>query len=254
MMTAIIRYMYGADDDEVLSFVNHSRAMQALWEALKPTDLGMIDLASDFGSNPTGNTICAYDEDPGPSQSRIAAQASLQVIDFYIIADKYQLDSLLYMLYRRLQSLISTAWNHSDVLDVIDAVFSSIRTQDKLYIWLFEEIALRLPTLLAEHRFKTYIETIPELYLKIGIMTMEMVGREHSRDEKPVMRYCCYSDDDIHTHCRRNTEWIKLVRHEGYRVCSNCMKDAHEFLERIRLWVGEDVQADSTDGVMTDFP
>jgi len=248
-MTAVIKYIYGADDDEVLSLISVSKAMQALWQELKSTvnDYDIDEEASHFGDNATGNTVCVYDSDPEPWQSRIAAQAALQIIHFYILTDKYQLNPLSHMLFHRPKSLTSTAWNHSDVLDVIDAVFSSISDQDKLYIWLFKEIELRLPILLTEHLFMECIKTNSELHHKIRTMMMAMVGREYSWEQRPFMKYCCYSHDDSRTHCRRNVIWAEVGR-SGRRVCHNCWKDQHGFPERKHLWAEEDDQAGPMEG------
>jgi len=233
---AMIKHMYGAGNIEVLSFIRApSKGLRdLLGRTLDEDELDQIE--SELKEDLSGQTVCYPDQDPKPWQSQLAAEISVQLVCLYGLADKFELSGFKDMLLSTLAELISTAWNHSDVLSVIDEIVHKIREDDTLYVWLLEEMQQRLRMLLGEYRFEAYIATTPELEGKIGSMSISMLTEE-LRAGSPRVVYCYYSSDQEEIHCRRN---VTLQQEPGRQVCSNCGQSKYISAERKRLWKGED--------------
>jgi len=132
MVNAILKHMYGAEIHEVLPFVKSPS--KTLRQTLSSTILEEVlnEMEWDLRTQFSGNYICIYNKDPESCHAQVAAEVSVELIRLYSFTDKYELSDLRDVLFWRLRSRISTAWNHSNVLDVIDEVSILIPENNKL--------------------------------------------------------------------------------------------------------------------------
>lgn len=233
LVEAMIMYMYGADNDAVLAFARE------LSLELRREVGDKVSHETDLEHSVQSNAVANCDEDPAQWQSRVASEVSIDLVQLYCLADKYNVWELKNMLYLRLRAWINTAWSHSDVLKIIDIIISSVPEKDALYYHIVDAIRKRLDTLTAEWRFIDYIKTQPELHLMVGDMTIAMVAKDRTMVVKGTRQYCCYSAEEQYwKHCRYNTIWKEHPKTKRL-TCSNCGQDGHGSPEKIRLWEKE---------------
>lgn len=189
------------------------------------------------------STICDSRLDSTPGRSRVAVHMLLRLVRLYSLADQYELTELNTMLLARFKSLLSAAWNHSEVLLVIRAIVGTIREGDPMTWVMLEAIRSRLELLVVEPRFMSFLNTTTnaELFSKVGHMTMMKLANER-KQVGPALerRYCPFSDDKKGLHCRYNTVFAAEKAKSKTLKCSRCGNTTAEPVERKRLWEAED--------------
>lgn len=189
LVKAMLMHIYGADKEIVLDFA------RKLSEELNDVVKDDVENLTELQYCIAGNSLCSSEVDPEPWHSRVASEVSVHPIRLYSLADKYDIACLKEMLWSLLKGLINTAWNHSEILHVIDLIVTSIPETDQLHSHILQAIDSRLDMLAMEWQFIEYIKTMPELCLIVGDMTMKMVASSRSQ-EKVRRHYCAYSKDE----------------------------------------------------------
>lgn len=243
----MIKHIYGASENEVLEclsrgFINLQQEAQANEDAdllEEAQDIVQAFVTPDEGV--WGNMICPSNTDPLPWQSRAAVHTLVRLVRFYGLAIQFDLQDLKKLLLQRFTSLLNTAWNHSDILSVIHAIFSEIPEGEPMFVLLFREIELRIQMLVSEPNFIAFVKMFPELHLKIGDMTMRKLAE---RPQRGGRKYCHRSDDKTGFYCRYNTRCHRPSKGTKltHILCDNCGQAYVETTWRSRLWQAEDVR------------
>lgn len=230
--------MYGAYDYETLE---PCRILPPTFvsDLLNDADASDVDeVQNRLGDARVWSTaICPASSDPEPWQSRIASTICKQLLDLYTLADKYLLFPLKKRILKYIHDVLTVAWNHSDVLVIVELVFGLGSGAQGLQNWLVAEIETRAFSLLLEPEFNKLLNRRPELENVMARLALRFL---QNGDVRPThfeaMKYCSNGRGKDGVCCRRN----RVVDGKRPRTCTACKSSDHLSAARGRLWDDRD--------------
>jgi len=170
---------------------------------------------------------------PSRAVARLYAHFSKRLTQLYIAGEQYLLASLKEEAKSYITRYMALAWDHSDVLEVIELVLNDTPIDDPLHVWLLHQVQERFVLLIREPKFNAFIPKIAALQLA---KKLAEAGCVKSKEDK-TLRYCCYGDFVNGDYCHKNVP--TTASKPGVRKCTVCKKTDHLSEARTRMWPKE---------------
>jgi hypothetical protein len=186
------------------------------------------------------STLNVYNLKHNPKQviARLYGYFCKQLAQLYIAAERWQLNKLKKTTMIYFRRCISLAWDHSDVLSVVELVLSTtggIKEGDPLSLWLLQQVEARSVLLLREPQFLAFIPRVPKLQELCGGPLVKKYADTAYLKQKgnKALRYCYYADWEDGDYCHIN---MPTTLSKAGRKCTVCKTTRYLSPARMRMW------------------